>query len=141
LNRPRTGVVVLWLAATFPFHANAKRDPLKTSESFPCFTRIRSYGFLPGNQSEQALLTLELVGPSLTTVLTANASNGEYEFDFGGPLDISKAIFTAPVAFSALVSDYSVAGFTRQAVPDSGSTMVLLGAALLGLGVIRRLQV
>lgn len=34
--------------------------------------------------------------------------------------------------------DYSVAGFTKVGVPDAGSTLALMGLAMIGVGAVRR---
>jgi hypothetical protein len=74
-------------------------------------------------------------------------SSGNYWVDFGGAHNLTSAVFYADSAVLAvgLNRDYSVAGFTAQApnqnhVPDNGTTALLLGAGLLGLGLVRRFK-
>lgn len=78
---------------------------------------------------------------------SGNDADGNLWVDFGGPLNLTSAVFYADstVLSIGLNRDYSVAGFTAQApvqnrVPDNGVTAILLGAGLLGLGLVRRLQ-
>lgn len=70
-------------------------------------------------------------------------SNGELYVPFGAAIDVSAIHFS--VAPDDFISDFSVAGFTKNhagqtggSVPDSGSTMMLLGGTLLGLGGVCR---
>jgi len=70
-------------------------------------------------------------------------SNGELYVPFGAAVDATAIHFS--VAPEDFISDFSVAGFTKVqpdptggSVPDSGSTMILLGGTLLGLGGVRR---
>ena len=56
--------------------------------------------------------------------------NGEQYVSFGGPTDVRRIRFKAPMDG---MSEFSVAGF-KKAVPDSGMTLLLLGAGLLLVG-------
>jgi len=70
---------------------------------------------------------------------SGNDSDGNLWVSFGGPLDLTSAVFYGEGVVSP---DYSVAAFTadvtRSAVPDGGMTAIMLGVALLGLGAARR---
>ena len=92
-----------------------------------------------------------VVGPSVTfnfTGVQTPAVNplGDFYVDFGGALDITRADFKATGSGIGGVlanRDYSVAGFTTvtpktRAVPDAGSTLLLLGSVISGIGLMRR---
>ena len=71
-----------------------------------------------------------------------NDADGNLWVNFGGALDLTSAVFYGQ---GLITRDYSVAAFTREqvstpAVPDGGMTGIMLGAALLGLGVARRVK-
>lgn len=69
-----------------------------------------------------------------------NDADGNLWVSFGGAFDLTSAVFYGE---GLITRDYSVAAFTtveptQTSVPDGGMTGIMLGAALLGLGVARR---
>ena len=82
---------------------------------------------LPGNQTETALVQLTLLDSTIVNFTVPGSEiNGNFFFDFGANRNVSKIDFRSP----GVISDYSVAGFS---VPEGGSTLLVLGMALVGL--------
>lgn len=82
---------------------------------------------LPGNQTETALVQLTLLDSTIVNfVVPGSEINGNFFLDFGANRNVSKIDFRS----SGAISDYSVAGFS---VPEGGSTLAVLGLALVGL--------
>lgn len=94
---------------------------------------IGDYGFVQLFDANGLLSTISFSG---------NASDGNRYVDFNGPLNLLQAKFYSDLSLVSVPfnSDYSVAGFTKQAagVPDGGTTSLMLGLALLALGFARR---
>lgn len=111
-------------------------------------------------QGEKGQLSLTLVGGGGEVVhsffgIDSDPDGGQF-ISFGGALDLTKVIFEVPDPVFSLLSlswpdDFSVAGFTRatagggttpttpgNSVPDGGAGVVLLGGALLCLGLLKR---
>lgn len=83
----------------------------------------------------------------------SDQSNGEQYLPFSSAVNANNVRFSVGTLFGTngtptgyqVESDFSVAGFTKRPtprftgrVPDAGSTIILMGCSLLGLGAVRR---
>lgn len=106
------GLAGVWLTNLFP------DDPL-----------------VAGNKSDTALVTLTFLDSTSIEykVPGTDETNGNFFLDFGGNRNVSKIDFNN---FGGQ-SDYSVVGFS---VPEGGSTLLVLGMALVGLAGVTSYQ-
>ncbi len=94
----------------------------------------------PEGQGEFGAMQFSYDGNSTSPVIEFNGHNtiepnGAQYIDFGGSFNINLIIFGHTIADPE--SEFSVAGFTAAAVPES-ATMLLLGVGLVGIASVGR---
>ena len=90
-----------------------------------------------GGSAESGVLELATTTGTDIIDFSGQDSTGNVYINFGSALNVLTAEFCALSPTGQLFSQtYSVAGFT--AVPDSGTTLTLLGIGLIGLTTLRR---
>lgn len=90
-------------------------------------------------KKDTAVVTLTLLdSTTLEFVAPGNQTDGVFFLDFGGNRNVSKVLFDNKTnAPQQGLSDYSVVGFS---VPEGGSTLLVLGMALVGLAGVTSYQ-